>query len=147
MQNEQPFGKLLSDTSKPEVKAVANVDKLLRKPFSRASKAQAKTEQKGDAPAADRLHNVEHKTLHQTQLVLPVPDPLPFSRALSRSLAVSRARSLSLMHTHKHVQGIPWAHKEGTIGDGVKTVNGENVDMGKKYQFPDARWTRVALRS
>jgi|LauGreDrversion2_3_1035106.scaffolds.fasta_scaffold45549_2 hypothetical protein len=51
------------------------------------------------------------------------------------------------MHTHKHVQGIPWEHKEGKIGDDVETVNGEAVVMGKKYQFPDAGWTRVILCS
>jgi hypothetical protein len=73
VQNEQPLGKLLSDTRKPEVKAEANADKLLGKPLSRAGKAEAMTKQKGDAPAADRLHNVEHKTLQKTQLVLPVP--------------------------------------------------------------------------
>jgi hypothetical protein len=53
----------------------------------------------------------------------------------------------SPMHTHKHVQGIPWEHKEGKIGDDVETVNGEAVVMGKKYQFPDAGWTRVILCS
>jgi hypothetical protein len=48
------------------------------------------------------------------------------------------------MHTHKRVQGIPWAHKQG---DEVKTINGRKVVMGKKYQFPDAGWPRVSLRS
>jgi hypothetical protein len=51
------------------------------------------------------------------------------------------------MHTHKHVQGIPWDHKEGQIGDDVETVNGEAVVTGKKYQFPEAGWTRVSLCS
>ena len=49
------------------------------------------------------------------------------------------------MHTHEHVKGIPWDHKEGQIGDDVETVNGEAVVTGKKYQFPEAGWTRVSL--
>ena len=53
----------------------------------------------------------------------------------------------SPMRTHKHVQGIPWDHKEGQIGDDVETVDGEAVVMGKKYQFPEAGWTRVFLCS
>ena len=49
------------------------------------------------------------------------------------------------MHTHEHVKGIPWDHKEGQIGDDVETVNSEAVVTGKKYQFPEAGWTRVSL--
>lgn len=68
MQSEQPLGKLLSGTSKAEVRVVANADKLLGNPIIRTSKAGTKAEQekKGDAAAAG--------SGRKTQLILPEPD-------------------------------------------------------------------------
>jgi len=45
------------------------------------------------------------------------------------------------------MQGIPWFHKEGHIGDDVDTINGESAVMGQKYQFPAEGWKKVTIHT
>ena len=45
------------------------------------------------------------------------------------------------------MQGIPWFHKEGHIGDDVDTINGESAVMGQKYQFPAEGWKKVSIHT